>query len=102
VGATWVFTRNGSTWTQQGNKLVAIGAVLPAGQGSAVAISADGNNLITGGRNDAPPGAAFVFTRSGTTWSQQGGKLVGGNASGDARQGWSVGMSADGNTAVVG
>ena len=35
-------------------------------------------------------------------WSQQGSKLVGTGAIGNAAQGWSVGISGDGNTAVVG
>src|SRR5262249_35601801 len=47
--------------------------------------------------------AAWVFTRSGGVWSQQGGTLVGTGAVGSAaHQGWSVALSADGNTALVG
>ncbi|MGA8650146.1 MAG: hypothetical protein WB677_05920 [Xanthobacteraceae bacterium] len=40
-------------------------------------------------------GAAYVFTRSGNIWSQQA-KLVGTGAVGDALQGGSVALSADG------
>jgi FG-GAP repeat len=47
-------------------------------------------------------GAAWVFTRSGGVWHQQGGKLVGADATGSARQGWSVSLSGNGNTAIVG
>ncbi len=47
-------------------------------------------------------GAAWVFTRSGGVWTQQGDKLVGGGAVGSARQGTSVALSADGNIAIVG
>jgi hypothetical protein len=47
-------------------------------------------------------GAAWVFTRSGGVWSQQGSKLVGTGAVGPAGQGRSVALSADGNTAIVG
>src|SRR5262249_31602437 len=43
-----------------------------------------------------------VFTRSGGTWSQQGNKLVASDAMGNAAQGASVALSADGNTAIVG
>jgi hypothetical protein len=47
-------------------------------------------------------GAAWVFTRSGGVWTQQGPKLVGNDAVGLALQGQSVSLSADGNTAIVG
>ena len=106
AGATWLFTRNGTTWTQQGNKLVGTGATGGAGQGEGVALSADGNTAIVGGPTDnANLGAMWIFTRAGTVWAQQGNKLVGTNAvatSGQVYQGQSVALSADGTTAIVG
>ena len=109
AGAAWVFTRSGATWSQQGNKLVGSGAVGAAKQGISVAISADGNTAIVGGPYDnstgglfSGSGAAWVYTRSGGVWSQQGAKLVGAGAIGAAQQGLSVAISADGNTAIVG
>ncbi len=103
AGAAWVFTRGGGVWSQQGSKLVGTGAVREAWQGQSVAISADGNTAIIGGPYDnSYNGAAWVFTRSGGVWSQQGSKLVGTGAVGAANQGTSVAISADGNTAVVG
>ena len=94
---------NGTVWTQQGNKLVGTGAVGVARQGHSVAISADGNNAIVGGPYDnSYIGAAWVYRRGGTVWSQQGNKLVGTAAMGHPEQGFSVALSADGNTAVVG
>jgi hypothetical protein len=99
----WVFTRNGDVWTQQGNKLVGSGAVGIARQGMAVALSADGNTAIVGGATDnSNTGAAWVFTRSGSVWAQQGKKLVGSGAAGKALQGTSVALSADGTTAILG
>ncbi len=103
AGAIWIFTRSGGVWTQQGQKLVGTGAVAGADQGWSVAISADGNTVIVGGyRDNSFAGAAWVFTRSGSVWTQQGSKLVGTGATGTAYQGWSVSISSDGNTAVVG
>jgi len=103
IGGAWVFTRSGSVWTQQGTNLVGTGAVGNAGQGSSVALSADGNTAIVGGSGDNHDfGAAWVFTRSGGIWTQQGGKLVGTNAIGSAQQGFSVALSGDSNTAIVG
>ena len=113
-GAAWVYTRSGSVWSQQGDKLVGTGAVwspnYAIGLGTAVAISADGNTAIVGAPGDnggqfgySMTGAAWVFTRNGGVWSQQGSKLVGtGGAGSSSQQGWSVAISADGNTAVVG
>jgi hypothetical protein len=102
-GAAWIFVRNGNTWNQQGNKLVGSGAVGNASQGGSVSISADGNSVIVGGQLDnSLQGAAWIFTRNGNTWSQQGSKLVGTGAIGNAWQGSSVSISADGNTTVIG
>jgi hypothetical protein len=105
VGAAWVFTRSGSTWTQQGSKLVGTGVIGSAGshQGCSVSLSADGNTAIVGGYADnLGIGAAWVYTCSGNTWTQQGSKLVGTSVNGYAEQGFSVSLSADGNTAIVG
>ena len=104
VGATWVFTRSACEWSQQGNKLVGTGALGSAAQGSFVSLSSDGNTAIVGGSGDnLGVGAAWVFTRSGGVWSQQGNKLIGtGSAGRNIGQGSSVALSADGNTAIVG
>ena len=116
-GAAWVFTRSGSTWTQQGPKLTANDEQLPTEQirfGRSVALSADGNTALIGsvpaatvGGVDA--GAAWVFTRSGATWTQQGPKLDPNYQGGglyplgpNGGAGWSVALSADGNTALIG
>ncbi len=103
IGATWVFTRSGTTWSQQGNKLTGTGAIGAAYQGWGVSISANGTTAIVGGPGDNGfTGAAWIFTRSGNTWAQQGGKLVGSGLAGVSFQGQAVSLSADGNTAVVG
>ncbi len=122
-GAAWVFTRSGSTWTQQGEKLVgnctsscANEGTGESGQGqfgSYVALSSDGNTALIGGQTDNTNfGAAWVFTRSGSTWTQQGAKLVGNctsscanegtGESGGGEFGFSVALSGDGNTALIG
>jgi hypothetical protein len=103
AGATWVFTRSGGVWNQQGSKLVGTGAVGSAVQGSSVALSDDGNTAIVGGYGDnANAGAAWLFIRSGGFWTQQGSKLVGTGAVGAAFQGSAVSLSGDGNTAIMG
>jgi hypothetical protein len=103
AGAAWVWTRSAGVWTQQGSKLVGSGAVGKANQGTSVSLSADGNTAIIGGWADnSAVGAAWVWTRSAGVWTQQGTKLVGSGAVGTSRQGYSVSLSADGNTAIVG
>jgi hypothetical protein len=105
-GAVWVWTRSGGVWTQQGSKLVGSGAVnvpFRASQGQSISLSADGNTALVGGPSDNDgAGAAWVWTRSGGVWTQQGSKLVGSGAVGNAQQGWSVFLSGDSNTALIG
>jgi hypothetical protein len=103
VGAVWIFTRSGTTWSQQGSKLVGTGNTGASRQGFSVALSADGNTLASGGYSDnTNQGAAWIFTRSGTTWTQEGSALIGTGNTGAAQQGISISLSADGNTLAVG
>ena len=104
-GAAYVFTRSGTAWTQQ-EKLVATDGAASDYFGYAVALSSDGDTAIAGacyadvgGNNEQ--GAAYVFTRSGASWSQQA-KLTA--SDGDALDvfGWSVALSSNGNTAIAG
>jgi len=103
VGAAWVFTRSGSTWEQQGEKLTGSGEIGKGHFGFSVALSGDGDNALIGGLADnGEVGAAWVFTRSGSTWTQQGEKLTGGEEGGKAEFGESVELSGDGDTALIG
>jgi hypothetical protein len=66
AGTTWIYTRSGGVWSQQGNKLKGIDAMYYPYQGNAVSISADGNTALVGGYNDNLwAGAAWVYTRTG-------------------------------------
>ena len=106
VGAAWVFTRSGETWTQQAKLTAKSGEEIGTGRfGYAVALSSDGNTaLIGGGGDNGSVGAAWVFTRSGTTWTQQGSKLIAKEKEeiGSGHFGFRVALSADGNTALIG
>ncbi len=101
-GAVWVYIRNAGIWTQQGGKLLGTGSCGQARQGSSVSLSADGNTALVGGVADNSQGAAWVFTRTSGLWSQQGSKFTGTGNAGNAQQGRSVALSADGNTAILG
>ena len=102
-GAIWVFTRSGSTWTQQGEKLTASEEDGEVELGRGVALSADGNTAMAGGpHDDGDVGAAWVFTRLGSSWTQQGAKLTGGGEVGEGLFGRDLALSENGDTALVG
>jgi len=115
AGAVYVYSRSGSTWTQQAYvKASNTGAVDLFGY--AVALSADGNTLAVGalfeassstGINSTPDdlaslaGAVYVYSRSGSTWTQQAYVKASNTGAADFF-GTSVALSADGNTLAVG
>ncbi len=101
-GAAWVFTRAGETWTQQGEKLTGGEEVEKGWFGASVALSSDGNTALIGGTEDASVGAVWVFKRSGGKWAQQGKKITAKGESGNGAFGYSVALSSEGNTALVG
>ncbi len=101
AGAAWVFTRSGSTWTQQGAKLTGAGETGAGDFGWSVALSADGNTALIGGPTDNNAGAAWIFARSGSTWTEQGPKLAVADETATGAFGWSTALSGDGNTALI-
>jgi hypothetical protein len=100
-GAVYVFTRSGSTWTQQA-KLMSPDGSVDDEFGTSVAV--DGDTLLVGVIYDnigyrADQGSAFVFTRSGTAWAQQT-KLTA--SDGEANDDFGVSVALSGGTALVG
>src|SRR5262249_36843765 len=68
-----------------------------------IALSTDGSTaLISAPFDSGGKGAAWWYTRSGGVWSQQGPKFTGALAFGNAWFGYSVALSADGTTALIG
>ena len=101
AGAAWVFVTSGVTWAQQA-KLLASDGLASDDFGRAVAI--DGDTIVVGAPLDDHPGignggSAYVFVRSGTSWSQQA-KLVGSGVS--ATDAFGTSVAIDGDTIVVG
>ena len=97
------FTYASPRATQQGMKLVGSGFSGAADEGYAVALSGDGNTALIGGYNDSGGvGGFWIFAHSTGTWTQVGGKLTATGNSGAANEGWSVALSGDGNTALIG
>ena len=112
AGAAYVFVRNGTVWTQQaylkasntgsgdqfGESLAIAGETIVVGA-SSEASSAPGVNGNQADNSATRAGAAYVFVRSGTAWSQQA-YLKASNPDPSDTFGLSVAIS--GNTAVVG
>ena len=105
-----MFGRTRSGWTQEGEKLTGAGEIGEPHFGDSVALSANGNTALIGGPGDNPVtqefggdlGAAWVFTRTGSNWTQQGEKLTGQGETGGGYFGQSVALSANGNRALIG
>ena len=101
-GTAWVFTRTASEWGERA-KLTGPGTTEGTYFGRSVAISEDGGTIAIGGTGDAHyTGAVWVFAGAGSTWLQRGAKLLGGGESGEGRFGYSVALSGDGSTLLVG
>jgi hypothetical protein len=112
-----VFVRSGTTWSQQAYlKPAAVGStqandrfgISVAVAGDTVVVGATGEDSSTTGINSTPDeganaaGAAYVFVRSGTAWSQQAylkPAAVGTTQAGDQ---FGISVAVAGDTVVVG
>src|ERR1051325_8541286 len=91
-GAAYVFVRQGTTWTLQ-QTLVGDDSAAGALLGTAVALGT--NFVAVGAIGDGPaPGAAYLFARSGSVWTQLQ-KLTASDAALDDGFGLSLGLSRD-------
>ncbi|MEP7287880.1 MAG: FG-GAP repeat protein [Chloroflexota bacterium] len=97
TGAAYVFVRSGAVWSQQ-TKLTATDGIPMDFFGYSVAMSGDTALIGTFGKNDQT-GAAYVFGRTGTAWTQQQ-TLTASDASNNDQFGWSVAM--DGGSSLAG
>ena len=112
AGAAYVFTRTGDTWAQQAY-VKASNTGAEDGFGSGIGIS--GETLVVGARGESSnatgvngdqsnnsitgSGAAYVFVRDGSTWSQQAYLKASNPGSGDA---FGFALAIDGDDLVVG
>ncbi|HJX93926.1 MAG TPA: Calx-beta domain-containing protein [Pyrinomonadaceae bacterium] len=99
-GAAYVFVRNGTTWTEQ-QRLTSGDALANDNFGWSVGISVN-SIIVTAPTHqvgaNVEQGAAYVFVRSGTVWSEQARILA---EDGDLRNNFGLATSIDGDTAVV-
>ena len=99
-GTAYIFTRGGSAWSQQGKLTASDGK---GGDYFGYAASVSGDTALVGAYTSDPKGgssgSAYIFTRSGTAWSQQA-KLTAKDGAHSDSFGWSVSVSD--TTALVG
>ena len=115
AGAVYVFTRSGSSWSQQAY-VKASNTEAGDGFGRSPALSGDGNTLAVGANSEDSnatgidgiqtnnlargAGAVYVFTRSGSAWSQQA-YVKASNTGAEDLFGQSVALSGDGSALAV-
>ena len=100
-GSAYVFTRSGTTWSEQAQLTASDGAANDR-FGHSVALCGD-TALVGAYRDDVGAntnqGSAYVFTRSGTTWGQQQQLTA---TDGAAYDSFGVSVALSGDTALVG
>ncbi len=99
-GSVYVFTRSGTGWIQEAT-LTANDSAANDNFGNSVAIF--GDTALVGAYLDddvgSDSGSVYVFTRSGTNWSQQDKLTAGDGMNGDK---FGKSLAFDGHTALVG
>ena len=94
AGSVYVFSRSAGVWTEQ-QKLTSPDVAANGHFGWSVAL--DGDTALVGAPFDddgSAEGRAYVFTRTGTVWTQRQ-RLAASDAAPDDRFGWSVALCGD-------
>ncbi len=117
AGAAYVFVRSGATWSQQAYLKPAIIGTTQANDSFAHSVAVSGDTVVVGaygedsstiGINSTPnesasnAGAAYVFVRSGTTWSQQAYLKPGAIGVSQLGDNFGTSVAVSGETVVVG
>jgi FG-GAP repeat/PKD domain len=99
-GSAYVFTRNGTIWTEQ-EKLLPLDGASQDYFGESVSLSNDIVLIGAGGDDDngINSGSAYVFNRTNTTWTQEAKLLTSDGSAGD-NFGWV--LTLEGDTAMIG
>ncbi|HTW42092.1 MAG TPA: IPT/TIG domain-containing protein [Solirubrobacteraceae bacterium] len=103
-GLAWVFSGSEKTWTPSGAPLTGLPEDPEAGFGRSVALSGNGELAVVGAPNEeGHSGAAWVFEGAAPgELPEHGTKLVGGEQQEGAQFGYSVAVSSEGGTLLVG
>jgi uncharacterized protein (TIGR03437 family) len=97
VGAVYVYTQSGSTWSQQA---VLTASDIAPGDSFGSAVAVNGGTIVVGapGKNTVR-GAAYVFTLTGSGWTQQAELTA---SDGVSYDGFGDAAAVSGGTAVIG
>ena len=117
TGAAYIFVRTGNTWAQQAFFKQSNTKTRGDWFGARLTLSGDGNTMISGAsledggsrgingnqedRSKVDSGAAYLFTRTGTTWKQAA-YLKSSNSDAGDEFGGSLALSRDGRTMAIG
>ncbi len=100
IGSVYVYVKSGSSWNQQAKLVPSDGT---DGDWFGLFVDIAGDTIVVGAPYADPDGtlsgSAYVFSRSGTTWTEQA-KLAGSDIDEYDRFGWSVAVSGD--TTLIG
>ena len=100
IGSVYVFAWTGAAWMQQAKLLASDGAAYDY---FGVNVAIDGDTVVAGAYFDddkgTSSGSAYIFTRSGSTWTQQAKLLASDGAAGDY---FGRGVGVSGNDVVIG
>ena len=108
LGAVYIFTRSGTTWSQQAKLTSTNVSPITNGGHLGVSVSLDsGANYVACGAQAADAGstysvgAVYIFSRSGTTWTQDH-QILNSDTSNSSSFGGSCQLNREGNCLVVG
>ena len=104
-GGQYIYSLSGGVWTQQADLAQQSGMNYFYHQANYAALSADGNTALLGYEsfpvNGVASGTAFFFFRTNGVWTLQS-QVTPANLGANSNFGSSVGLSADGATAIIG
>jgi len=98
-GAAYIFKCTGTTWTQEQKIKADVADTILFG--ISVSINADGNRVVVGSEGDNSfKGSAYIFKRTGTTWTQEQ-KIVASDRANFDFFGISVSINSDGSRVII-
>jgi hypothetical protein len=105
-GAVIIYTRSGTSWTQQRVIDPSITSGSSSYSGTSVSLDSSGNTLAIGTPSEtvsgiSNAGAVYIWTRSGTTWTREA-RLTLASYYSNERFGYSVALSSSGNNLISG
>jgi hypothetical protein len=102
TGTVYLFVRSGGSWVQQAAVRPTSGLATTERFAQSLALSGDGSTLVSGGYDRTGfRGFAYVFTRSGSTWTQSQ-RIVPADPEANDFFGTEAALSQDGTTLALG